>query len=358
MRQRLYERGRARGPSDSTTGEGARQVRDLAGSTVRTPRVIKRLVLLLLVAAAFPAATVAGRQGGSPVALVTAESANEVIAVSLPSGRVLRRVHLHDPVTITARATGPAVVVSPSGTVTILAWRTLRVLAVLHDFRSPQLAAITPDGALAYVTDAGTGDVSAIDLASHRVVDRVFVGRNAHHLAIAPDGARTWVALGERARTIVVLDSANARRLRVVGRIHPSTLAHDLAAAPDGRTLWVTSDSAPYVSVLDTRTSNLLGSVPAGPPPQHLAFVPFGRPRVYITSGYGSSIELVNTRTRTVIRRGEVPYGSFNISAAGGIVAVSSLLDGDVTELAGPTLARSMTARPAPATRSIAISVW
>lgn len=315
-------------------------------------------MLLLLVAAALPTAAVAGRQGGSPVALVTAENSNQVIAVSLPSGNVLRRVHLHDPVTIAARATGPAVVVSPSGTVTILAWRTLRVLAVLHDFRSPQLAAITPDGALAYVTDAGTGDVSAIDLASHRVVDRVFVGRDAHHLAISPDGARTWVALGERATTIVVLDSSSPTRLRVVGRIHPPTLAHDLAASPDGRLLWVTSDDASSISVLDARTGTLVGTVPAGSPPQHLAFVPFGRPRVYVTSGYGSSIEVVDARTRTVIRRGEIPYGSFNVAASGGVVAVASLLNGTVTELNGPNLVRWMTARPAAATRSIAISVW
>jgi YVTN family beta-propeller protein len=320
--------------------------------------VVKRFALLVLVAAALPAAALARGQGGSPVALVTAESSNEVIAVSLPSGRVLRRVHLHDPVTIAARVTGSAVVVSPSGTVTILAWRTLRVVAVLHGFRSPQLAAITPDGALAYVTDAGTGDLSVIDLMSHRVVDRVFVGRDAHHLAIAPDGARAWVALGERATTIVALDSSNPRRLRVVGRIHPRTHVHDLAVAPDGRTLWVTSDDEPYVSVLDARTGGLLGTVLAGSPPQHLAFVPFGKPRVYITSGYGSSIELVDARTRRVIRRGEVPYGSFNISAAGGIVAVASLLNGAVTELAGPTLVRWMTVSPAPATRSIAISVW
>jgi len=320
--------------------------------------MIKPLALLVLVTAMLPTAASARGQGGSPVALVTAETANEVIAVSLTGGRVLRRVHLRDPVTIAARATGPAVVVSPSGTVTLLAWRTLRVVAVLRSFRSPQLAAITPDGALAYVTDAATGDLSAIDLASHRVVDRVFVGRGAHHLAVAPDGARTWVALGERATTVVVLDSSMPRRLRVVGRIHPRTLVHDLAVSPDGRTLWITSDDAPYVSVLDARTSRLLGTVPAGSPPQHVAFVPFGRPRVYVTSGYGSSIELVDASTRTVIRRREVPYGSFNVSASGGIVAVASLMNGDVTELDGPTLARSLIVKPAPATRSIAISVW
>jgi DNA-binding beta-propeller fold protein YncE len=320
--------------------------------------VIARLALLWLVAAAFPAAALAGREGGSPVALVTAESADEVVAVSLPSGKVLRRVHLHDPETIATGTTGPAVVASPSGTVTILAWRTLRTVAVLHGFDSPELAAITPDGTWAYVTDAATGELSAIALASHRVVGSVFVGRGAHHLAIAPDGRRTWVALGERATTIVVLDTSHPDRLRVIARIHPPTLAHDLAVAPDGRTLWVTSDVASHVSVLDTRTGRLLGSVPAGPPPQHVTFVPFGRPRAYVTSGYGSSIELVDARTRAVIRRRGVPYGSFNLASSGGIVAVVSLLNGTVTELAGPTLSRLLTVKLAPATRDVAIAVW
>jgi DNA-binding beta-propeller fold protein YncE len=310
--------------------------------------VIARLALLWLVAAAFPAAALAGREGGSPVALVTAESADEVVAVSLPSGKVLRRVHLHDPETIATGTTGPAVVASPSGTVTILAWRTLRTVAVLHGFDSPELAAITPDGTWAYVTDAATGELSAIALASHRVVGSVFVGRGAHHLAIAPDGRRTWV----------VLDTSHPDRLRVIARIHPPTLAHDLAVAPDGRTLWVTSDVASHVSVLDTRTGRLLGSVPAGPPPQHVTFVPFGRPRAYVTSGYGSSIELVDARTRAVIRRRGVPYGSFNLASSGGIVAVVSLLNGTVTELAGPTLSRLLTVKLAPATRDVAIAVW
>jgi YVTN family beta-propeller protein len=80
------------------------------------------------------------------------------------------------------------VVVSPSGTVMILAWRSLRVLAVLRDFRSPQIAVITPDGDWAYVTDSASGDLSVISLASRRVVDRVFVGYGAHHLAVSPDG--------------------------------------------------------------------------------------------------------------------------------------------------------------------------
>lgn len=292
------------------------------------------------------------------MALVTAETSNTLLAVRLPDGRVLRRIRLDDPQTVAAAVSGPAVVVSPKGTVTLLAWRSLRRLAVLRGFRSPQLAAIAPDGEWAYVTDAATGEVSVIDLGARRVVDRVLVGVGAHHLAVSPDGTRAWVALGESATTIVVLDTSHPRRVRVIGRFHPLVPAHDLAFAPDGRTVWVGSASAPYVSVLGVRSGKLLARIPAGVAPQHVAFIPYGRPRAFITSGYGSSLEEVDAHTRLIVRRVALPYGSFNLATSGDILATASLLDGRVSEFNGETLARAMTARVAPVTRDLAISVW
>jgi YVTN family beta-propeller protein len=297
--------------------------------------------------------------GGTPAALVTAERSNEVFAVSLPGGRIVRRVHIADPQAVAAGTVGPAVVVNPAGTVTLLDWRTLRPIAVLRDFRSPQIAAVTPDSEWAYVTDAATGDLSVIEFHKRRVVSRVFVGYGAHHLAISPDLRRAWVALGENAHTLVVLDtSQHVDKPRVIGRIHPPVAAHDLAFAPDGKTVWVTSASNPYVSVLNARTGRLVATVPAGPPPQHVAFIPYGKPHAYITSGYGSQIEMVDPNTRKVLRRARVPYGSFNLATSGDLVVTSSLLDGEVTELDGTNLSRWMTVKLVPLARDAAISVW
>lgn len=344
--------------------------RDLSGGLRRTEDVLAMrppgkmfMAAIVLAFAAFAALVSvpsggARLEGGSPVALVTAETANEVVAVSLPGGKVLRRAHLHDPQTIVSGAAGPALVVSPSGTVTILAWRSLRVLAVLRGFHSPQVAAITPDDDWAYVTDAATGELSVVSLAKRRVVDRVFVGHGAHHLAISPDGRRTWVALGERATTLVVLDSSQASRPHIVGRIHPDVPAHDLAFAPNGRAVWVSSDTTSYVSVLDASSGRLLASVPAGAPPQHVVFIPYGGARAYVSSGYGSSLELVDPHRRRILKRVAVPYGSFNLATSGDLIATASLLNGDVSEFAGPTLAHWMTVKLAPETRDLAISVW
>jgi hypothetical protein len=50
---------------------------------------------------------------------------------------------------IAAPPHGPALVINPSGTVTLLAWRTLRPIKVFRSFRTPKVAAVAPDGRLA-----------------------------------------------------------------------------------------------------------------------------------------------------------------------------------------------------------------
>ncbi len=299
------------------------------------------------------------RRNRRPVALVTAENENQLLAVSLPGGRVIRRIHVApDPTTVAAGPGGPVVAVSPgSGTVTLLSWPGLRPEAVFRGFRSPQMAAVTPDGEWVLVSDAAAGTVSTIELASRRIVDRVRVGTGAHHLAVSPDQRTAWVALGEAAGTIVVLDSSRPAHLRVIRRIRPPVAAHDLAFSPNGRTVWVSSAATPHVSVLDAHSGRLLGTVAAGAAPQHVAFLAWGRPRAFITSGYGSSIEMVDPLTRRVLRTAALPHGSFNLAGSGGFLVTTSLLTGQVTELDVLTLRRRMTTTVAPNARAVAVLV-
>jgi hypothetical protein len=301
--------------------------------------------------------SVAATAGERPVALVVAEASNEVFAVSLGphGGRVLKRVRLDDPLMVAAPLHGPAVVVNPHGSATLLGWHSLRPLRVLRGFRRPEVAAIAPGDRYAYVSDAGSGDVVVIDLERRSIVRRLFVGSLAHHLDFSPDGHRLWVALGETATTIVRLDTSNLRRPRVVGRIHPRVTAHGIEFSPNGRTVWVSSSSAPLVTVFDAATGKALRRVVAGRGPQEIAF---SGKRALVTSGYGSSVEAVSWRTYG--RHGSVPmpYGSFNLATFGGNVVTSSVLTGYVTELHAGTLKRMWTTKLAPVTRYVAISVW
>jgi YVTN family beta-propeller protein len=301
--------------------------------------------------------TTAATSDGRPVALVVAEISNELFAVSLGphGGHVLKRVQLDDPLMVATALHGPAVVVDPHGTVTLLAWHSLRPIKVFKGFREPEVAAIAAGGRYAYVADGGSGRLVVIDLQRHRIVGHVFVGAKAHHLDFSPDGRRLWVALGETATTIVRLDTSNLRRPRVVGRIHPRLTAHGIEFAPDGRTVWVSSSAAPLVTVFDAATGKPLREIAAGKGPQEIAF---SGGRALVTSGYGSSIEAVSWRTYGRHGSMSMPYGSFNLATFGGEVVTSSVLNGYVTQLEAGTLKRLWATKLAPATRYVAISLW
>ena len=317
----------------------------------------KIVALPVVVAALLLPSSVAAQPAGRPVALVTAETANEVIAVSLGlhGGHILRRIHLADPLMVAAPRHGPAVVVNPSGIVTLLAWQTLRPITAFHSFRRPKVAAVAPDGRHAYVTDESTGKLSVIDLARRSIVGRVFVGFGAHHLGISPDGRRVWVALGETARTIVRVDSSDPRKPHMLGRFNPRFGAHDVSFAPDGRTVWVTSPSQSTVSGY-TLGGTLLWTAGAGRPPGHVGFT---GGKALVPSGYGSMLSAFTWRSPSrAPDRTAAPYGSFNIATYGRFVVTTSLFTGQVSEYRVSDLHRLWTAKVAPAARYAAISVW
>jgi DNA-binding beta-propeller fold protein YncE len=315
---------------------------------------MKRLALLALLVLA---PTAAGSSQTSTMAIVTAEKQNEVLAVRLPAGNVVRRVHVPaDPENV-AVGLDKVVVASPrAGAVTLLD-RHLRKLKVLRGFGSPHIVLVDPLRTIAYVTDDARGELDVIALGQQRIVGRLSVGLGAHHMALSPgSGHRLWVALGEHARELVLVDVTNPLRPWVVRRVSIPFVAHDLAYAHNGLRIWVTSAVGSTVHVLGARTGSAVAAIRVGPAPQHVAFDDKGR-FAFVTSGYSSRLLKVNARTGRVVASVRVPYGSFNLVTFGSLVVTSSLLNGRLTEL-DLDLKRTSSSRPAPAARAVAITLW
>lgn len=317
---------------------------------------MRRLLVLATALILVPAAS-ARTAANRPVAIVVAETANEVFAVSLGphGGHVLKRVHVADPLMVAAPPHGPAVVVNPHGTVTLLGWHSLRPVKAFHGFRTPEVARIAPGDRYAYISDGGSGDLIVIDLLQRKVVDRLHVGLGAHHLAFSPDGRRLWVALSEVATTVVRVDTSNLARPRVVGHVHPPFAAHSVGFGPGGRTVWLSGARAERVMVFEAATGRFLTSLRAGAAPQEIAFA---QGQALLTSGYGSSIESVSLRTLRPLHVVAAPYGSFNLATYGGFVVTTSLLRGEVSEFRLDGLRRLWTTKVAPEARYVAISDW
>jgi len=287
----------------------------------------------------------------APIALVTAERQDALLAVSPRTGRVLRRVTLADDPENVAASASVAVVVSARGhTVTVLHPRSLRQVARLSDFGFPHIVSLSPDSKWAYVTDDAQGELDVVELAGARIVARLAVGAGAHHMALSPDGRRLWIALGEDAATIVRVDVTDPLRPRVTGRLRPPYAVHDLAFGPNGESVWLTGAKVSLVHVLAASTGRLRFTVPAGAAPQH---VRWGGGDAYVTSGYGGLIERVDPNGH-VLARARLPVGSFNLAVGAGMVVVSSLFTGTMTELT-PALTRLHTSTVADAARAVAL---
>jgi DNA-binding beta-propeller fold protein YncE len=261
------------------------------------------------------------------VALVTADLESRLVVVDLPTGRIRGHVRtLPYPRSIETVGNVAVVAHSEIGVVSLVDGTTLAVTHVLRGFDEPRYTAAHPDRRHAYVTDAGRGEVVAIDVQRGRVLHREHVGPLARHVTVNPTGRTLWIALGSKARELALVDVTQRARPRLVRRLRPDLLAHDVGVAPDGRHVWVTSGDRDELRVYDPRTGKLLARPSGDWPPQH---VTFARGLAYVTSGWSGTLHVHRLDGRPLSRT-VVPVGSYNVQHAGGWVLTPSLGRGDL----------------------------
>jgi hypothetical protein len=285
------------------------------------------------------------RLAGRDVALVTADEEARLVAVELPTGRVLRYVRtLAKPRSI--EAVGPMAVVAHSeiGAVSLVRGATLEVEHVLRGFGEPRYTAGHPDGRHAYVTDAKRGEVVALDVLRGQILARVHAGQLARHVSIAPNGRTLWTALGAKAEELAILDTSRRAHPRLLGLIRPPFLAHDVGWAPGGSRVWVSSGDRNEVAIYAARSGRLLQRLRADKPPQHFTF---RGGLVFVASGESGRLRVHRVDGRE-LRTTLIPDDSYNVQQAHGWVVTPGLgtgtlclLDGDGRRRWSRTIARS-----------------
>jgi DNA-binding beta-propeller fold protein YncE len=262
--------------------------------------------------------------GGTPIALVTADTQSRVAAVELSTGRILRSIStLAGPRSVESVSSTIGVVCHTAhGAVSLIDGPTLRVRRVLHGFDEPRYTAAAPSGRYAFVTDSGRNEVVTIDVLKSRTVARVGVGGPARHISIDPGGRILWVSLGSKAELVAIVDVSRPTAPRLLHRLRPPFLAHDVGMASGGRHVWVSSGDRGALAVYDRRTGNILRRLPAGAPPQHFTF---HGANVYVASGADGTLRVQSLKDGRVLRTTKIPVGSYNVQEAFGRIVTPSL---------------------------------
>ena len=272
----------------------------------------------------------AAPRGGS-VALVTADLEDQVVVLDPSTARTLGRVPTAPgPRSIEAVDSRLAVVAHTHiGRVSVVDAAERVVRSEIGDFAAPRYTAVHPSRRIAYVTDSMAAEVVGLDVRRGSILFRTQVPGPARHVSLDPSGSVLWTSLGSKAERIAVLDLDDPRRPRFAGTITPRFLAHDVVFAPDGRHVWVTSGAGRRIAIHRLRGGEAVSVLAADRAPQHVAFV---GALAFVASGDDGTMRVHRPDGR-LVRRVDVPLGSYNVSYGRGGAVSPSLSLGTVSFL-------------------------
>jgi YVTN family beta-propeller protein len=126
------------------------------------------------------------------------------------------------------------------------------VAAIDTDQEISHMVAVTPDGALAFVANIGSGSVTVVDLGERRRIGTIETGAGAEGIDVTPDGSEVWVT-NRQADTISVIDVSTLE----ISRTLPSAeFPIRATVTPDGRHVLVSNARSADVAVFDTATGS------------------------------------------------------------------------------------------------------
>jgi YVTN family beta-propeller protein len=187
-------------------------------------------------------------------------------------------------------------------TISVINTRTDTVVATIDlGIPYPYGVACHPDGTRVYVSGTGVafdGTVYLIDVATQNWAGSVAVGKSPQGLAVLPDGSRLYVANGTD-DTVSVIDTST---FTVTGTVplDESVEPYGVVAHPDSSTVYVSNYVGSSVSVIDVATGTVTTTIPVQAKPRGITIDPDGD-YVYVANSEADSVSVIDTATNSVI---------------------------------------------------------
>ena len=148
---------------------------------------------------------------------------------------------------------------------------------------------------IAYVAGRHAGQISAIDTATHHVVDTIDVGDGPMAVSVSRDAGRAYVTLGPQDE-VAVVDTVSRM---VVGRIAVGDNPTGVTVSPDGATVYVVNTGSRSLSIIDATLGEVTSEVALGNNPFDVAVHPDGSV-VYVAGDFPGHVSVIDARKRAV----------------------------------------------------------
>ena len=155
---------------------------------------------------------------------------------ALPDGHLL----------VTAEGTKELLIVDPGGLRRVDGHAGV-IARIPTDQQTSHMVVASPDGTRAYVANIGSGSVTAVDLATRKVLRDVPTGKGAEGIDISPSGSEVWVT-NRGNDTVSVID---ARSLEITATLKAAEFPIRIKFTPDGKRALVSCARSGDVRVFD-----------------------------------------------------------------------------------------------------------
>ncbi|MER7901615.1 Ig-like domain repeat protein, partial [Streptomyces sp. NPDC096046] len=240
-----------------------------------------------------------------------------------------------------------------SGTVTALDTVTRSAIATVPVGSGPWGVAVNPAGTQAYVGNSGSGTVSVITTATNTVTATIGGISAPAGIAFSADGTRAYV-VSQDTGSLVVLDTATRA---VVTSVAVGGSPREVALSPDAPFAYVSNVGDGTITVVDADRNTAVATVGGFTQPRGLAVTPDGQ-RLYVTDHGAGTVSVVDTTTYTVA----TTIGGFNaplsmaMGPRGALAYVIEAGSGSVTAINLATNARAATVTGLSEPRGIGIT--
>ena len=176
-----------------------------------------------------------------------------------------------------------------------------KVVATVNVGAGPNLVVVSPDSALVFVANQNSETISVISASSNTVVGTYSAGANPIGMAVTPDGTELYVTNYISPGTVTVLNAATGTILNQITGLGNNPKF--LAIQANGKQAYVPNANSGTVSIVDTSTKQVTGSITIGSSADAVAFTPDGK-TAYVCDGNDNAVFVVNTTTGKVVGSG------------------------------------------------------
>jgi YVTN family beta-propeller protein len=231
------------------------------------------------------------------------KSADGIGVVDVATGKMTGRISAgSDPEEFALSLDGTRLYVSnedvkSASVINIASGKVEHIIAVGQE---PEGVATSPDGKHFYITCEAGGDVYVVETAGYSTVGHFKVNVRPRTMAFLP-GEGVGFIPSESTGELNVIDTVKFQVLKVIA-LPAGSRPMSVKVSANGRKVYVSNGRAGTVSVLDSRTYELLDTIKVGVRPWGIALSPDGR-FLYSANGPSNDVSVVDLESNKEVAR-------------------------------------------------------